>query len=275
MPQLLPYSVLISRHGVGNRLGVGQTIFLPGFQTGSRQGDQLRVGAADVQASQRRPQIARLRQPPYRPSGWADVGRLVGQDDAQDGAQSEYIAALVQLVDLAARLLRRHVGRRTHHRAGLRLQSAAVAAHGGDNAGLLLLNGRMLVAAHLGQAPVHDLHLVECPDHHVGRLQVAVDYVLAVSVGQRLTDLFKDGQKARQVGRGGRPFLEQFGKGAALDKLHGEEGAAVRQDADLMNGRNARVLQLPRDLRFLTETPFQPRVATVAFQKHLDRQDAP
>ena len=38
-----------------------------------------------------------------------------------------------------------------------------------------LLVGHAPLVEHLGQAPIHDLHLAERPDHDVRRLQVPVD----------------------------------------------------------------------------------------------------
>jgi hypothetical protein len=104
--------------------------------------------------------------------------RLAREDLAQDGAQPEHVAALVEAVHLAARLLGRHVGRRAQGLPGVGLAPRGVTpqrADGGER-GLRVLCGPVAVAGaeHLGQAPVHDLHLPEIPHHHVGRLQVAV-----------------------------------------------------------------------------------------------------
>ncbi len=51
----------------------------------------------------------------------------------------------------------------------------------------------------LGQAPVHHLDLAERADHHVRRLQVAVDHAPGVGVGDRLGDRLEDRQEAGQV----------------------------------------------------------------------------
>ena len=51
----------------------------------------------------------------------------------------------------------------------------------------------------LGQAPVHHLDLAERADHHVRRLQVAVDHAPGVGIGHRLADLLEDRQEPRQV----------------------------------------------------------------------------
>jgi hypothetical protein len=59
-----------------------------------------------------------------------------------------------------------------------------------------------------------------------------------------------------------------------VDELHGKEGPAIAQIAHLVNGRNARMLQLPGDLRFLQKTLLQFGLPQMAFQHHLDGQGA-
>ena len=56
----------------------------------------------------------------------------------------------------------------------------------------------------LGQAPVHHLDLAEAADHHVRRLQVAVDHPAGVGVGHRLGDRLEDREEPGQVRRPGR-----------------------------------------------------------------------
>src|SRR5262249_9530993 len=64
-----------------------------------------------------------------------------------------------------------------HRRPGRRLLRAS-----------LLLGPR---AQYLGQPPVHDLHFPEAPYHHIGWLEVAVDDVVGMGVGQRLAHLLE------------------------------------------------------------------------------------
>src|SRR5262249_3854198 len=56
--------------------------------------------------------------------------------------------------------------------------------------------------------------------------------------------------------------------------LHGEEGPAVRQGADLVDGRNARVLQLGGQARLVEETPRRRAALAVPAQKQLDGERA-
>ena len=53
----------------------------------------------------------------------------------------------------------------------------------------------------LGQAPIEHEHLAEGAQHHVGRLQVAMDDALGVGVADGVTDADKGGQQAAQFQR--------------------------------------------------------------------------
>jgi hypothetical protein len=57
---------------------------------------------------------------------------------------------------------------------------------------------------------------------------------------------------------------------AALDQLHGKEGAAVGQGAQVVNRRDARVLQLGGDARLVGEPAGAGRVGRVAVLEQLD-----
>ena len=89
-------------------------------------------------------------------------------------------------------------------------------------------------AMHLGEAPVHDLHLAEGADHDVRRLEVAVDHAAGVGVGDRLADLLEDREEAAPRSSAGvGPLVEQRGERAAVDQLHGEvrAGSCVEAEA--------------------------------------------
>ncbi len=105
------------------------------------------------------------------------------------------------------------------------------------------------------ESPIDHLHLAESPHHHVQWFEIAMDDALRVGIGDRLGDLFEDLQEPGQLMLGRRPLAEQFGQRAALNQLHAEKRTTVGQAADLMHGRNARMLKLPRDTSFLEE-PF-------------------
>ena len=76
-----------------------------------------------------------------------------------------------------------------------------------------------------------------------------------VRIRHGLADLLEDGQEPAPFALRVLAFLEQCGKRPSADKLHGEEGAAIRADAELVDGHDAGVLQLAFDLRLLEE-PF-------------------
>ena len=93
-----------------------------------------------------------------------------------------------------------------------------------------------------------------------------MDDAFGMGVGQRLANLFENGQQTRQVVIRWRfrlvllpcspvllfpcspALLQQFGQRLAPDLLHTEEGPAICQYADLMDGRHTRVLQAAHDL---------------------------
>ena len=93
-------------------------------------------------------------------------------------------------------------------------------------------------------------------------------------VGDRLADVLEDAQESRQVGRGECAFPQQGGQGAALDQLHGEVGTAVAEVADLVDRRDARMLELSGDLRFLDEASDEIGVIPVPVEQDLDGEVA-
>ncbi len=186
--------------------------------------------------------------------------RASGQDDAKNRSEAEYVATGVDLVDRPDGLLRRHERRRAKQAASLR---RPVLAAGGANLGAA--DGGVRIVArtagtsqaaghHLGQPPVHDLDIAEISDHDVGWLQVPMNHGVRVGIPDRLTHLLEDGQEPTTVGRRVGPVLQQCVEGPALNELHRQEGAAVGQGADLVNGWNSWVLHLACDVR-LVEKP--------------------
>ena len=93
----------------------------------------------------------------------------------EDQAEAPDVGAVID--DLAAGLLRRHVGDRAHHDALPR------AGHRGH---VRLRCGRRL---HLGEAEVEHLHAIARADEDVGGFDVAVDDARAMRGVQRVGDL--------------------------------------------------------------------------------------
>ena len=78
-----------------------------------------------------------------------------------------------------------------------------------------------------------------------------MDDPVGVRVSDVLADLLEDHQEPRPAGVGGPPLGQELRERPALDELHGEVGAFVGQGAQLVNGHDARVLELSGDLGLL------------------------
>ena len=210
------------------------------------------------------------------------IGRLAGEDLAEDRAQAEHVGPAVDSLDLAGGLLGRHVRGRAQHAAGLRLVQVRTAPHRRDQA----LLGRGLVRRlvgdasflqDLGQAPVHHLDLAEAAHHDVRRLQVAVDHASSVGVGHRLADGLEDATGSgagRAAGRSGRSDQQDAARVRPFDQLHREIRPAVGEGAQLVHRHDAGMLELAADLRFLDEPAHQLGLVLVAFEQDLDGQVA-
>ena len=98
--------------------------------------------------------------------GVAPKWQLAGEHLKQDNSQRINIAPPVSRMSLAARLLGRHVGRRTEH--------LTVHRHG------------HLTYFTAGQTKIHQMRLAFGVHHHVGRFQIAMDDALLVCVMQSL-----------------------------------------------------------------------------------------
>jgi hypothetical protein len=70
---------------------------------------------------------------------------------------------------------------------------------------------------YLGKAPVHDLDLAEGADHHVRRLEVAVNDIVGVGKRDCLADLLEDRHETPALGRLVGSGVKQLLQGLALD----------------------------------------------------------
>jgi hypothetical protein len=131
------------------------------------------------------------------------------------------------------------------------LGRAELSVHGDGGIGIgVVAKGELcvgLVGQYFGQPPVHYLHLAVCAHHHVGRLQIAVHDAPCVRIAHGVAHLLKDGDETAQPICRRLPVLEQVAQRVALDELHGQKGLAVGERAQVVGGRNARVLQLAGD----------------------------
>ena len=131
---------------------------------------------------------------------------------------------------------------------------------------MLLINDPSL-GQDFREAPVHHLHFTEGADHHVRWLKVAMDHSPCMDVGHGLADGFEDGKKTGHFPRHVAPLAKQFGQGAALHELHGEEGTTVGESTQLVNRHDPRVLELTGNLRLLDEAARQLRYIPVGFEQ--------
>ncbi|MFO0966236.1 MAG: hypothetical protein U0793_11720 [Gemmataceae bacterium] len=119
--------------------------------------------------------------------------RLPCQDDGQDRAQAEDVRAGVHLADGADRLPEGMY-------AGVPSTLPACVCEPSDSRRLTTCVSGMVSSGspragpdgqNLGQPPVHHLYLAEGAHHHVRRLEVPVDDIVSMSVGERLTYLLE------------------------------------------------------------------------------------
>ncbi len=77
-----------------------------------------------------------------------------------------------------------------------------------------------------------------------------MDDVVRVRIGQCLADLLEDRHEPAAVGRCVGSVFQRLVEGLPLDELHGQEGPAIGQGAEVVDWRDRRVLQLAGDARF-------------------------
>ena len=274
------HATQIGRDVGGDLPGVTGSVEGRRRQAPTGDGDQLELGPASVEPGAGIAKGGPGGQLLDVVRGAAHVGRLAAQDFAEDGAQPEDVSSLVEPVGLAARLLGRHVSRGAQHRPCPRGSgTAAIAvANGPDGVAEIaprsLLIGGSRRTEHFGQSPVHDLHLAEPAHHDIGRFEVAVNDAASMSVGNRLADVFEDPQQPGPVVTRMLTLTQERGQGAALDELHGEIRPVIGERAQLMDGNDSRVLELPADLGLLDEPADQFGVLAVRLEQDLDRQIA-
>ena len=160
----------------------------------------------------------------------ADALRGPGENAARHFPAEHFVEHHAHRVDVralihvhAALLLRSHVVWRAHDEAGL-----------GGGGGFRRRFGQPR------QAKVRDLHMALGVHHDVGRLDVPVHDALPVRVGQRRADL--PGERQRLLGI--EPDLvNDLVQIRALDEFHDEEKVALRRLAEVMHGKDVRVVE--------------------------------
>jgi len=109
------------RDAGGHLSGVRRAIRLLDGQATLAECDEFRFRSARIEPSECVLQFAAFRELPRRFPTRCHVGRMSGQNHAEDRAEAEDIAAGVDLIPGAARLFGRHVRRSSEHRSGPRL----------------------------------------------------------------------------------------------------------------------------------------------------------
>ncbi len=190
-----------------------------------------------------------------RPGPRAGERLLADEELVQDDAGRKHVAAPVDAA--AGDLLGRHVRRRAHHGAGL---------------GLFRIGA---VIGHARDAEVRELDSRLAVEHHVGRLDVAVDDARLVRELQRVEQLAHDAHRLLKLEAlvGVEEVLELL----ALDELHDDVGD-VALLAEVVHLDDVRMVQ-PRDRLRLAHEPhrilFGRRlVVEVALEDGLDRDFA-
>ena len=176
----------------------------------------------------------------------------------QHHPERELVAAVVDLA--ALRLLGRHVGHGSEHRAGR-----------GEGCG----GGRLVVAARLArrarldasEPEVEHLGAAVRRDDHVLRLQVAVDDALGVRGGERVRHLGADRQQPldRQAAR-----REQAAQALPVDELH-HDVVIRRRRPELVDRHDVRVVERGGRLRLELEPRHEARVAGPGLGQRLER----
>jgi hypothetical protein len=106
----------------------------------------------------------------------------------------------------------------------------------------------MLSASRRREAEVRDAHPSAAVEHHVGRLEVAVQDAAVVSGGEARTNLARDVE--RLVGGQVADARQQRGEVLAVDVFHREEMPMPIGLADVEHAAHVRVCDLARDADF-------------------------
>jgi hypothetical protein len=171
--------------------------------------------------------------------------RSPGQQLVEHRSQGEDVASLVDGLEVASRLLRAHVRRGSEGHPFLGQLRSAV--------GRGPRPPRLCLAAALGQPPVDDRGLAVRADHHVGRLEIAVDDRLTVCVRHGLGGVDQMRQQLEPLLH--RPALGQRSlEGPTPHELLGRVERPVRAPRELVDGGDAGMIQLRGEPRLPEET---------------------
>ena len=132
------------------------------------------------------------------------------------------------------------------------------------------LDGLLHVALHrrrLGEAEVDELHLTPGREHHVRRLEIAVDHALGVRLFEPGDDLHRDRERLFE---GHRPAGQAVRQRFTLHPLEDEVGRAIHP-LEAVDRGDVRMAERGEDPRLAFEAPQAPRVAAKRVGQALDR----
>jgi hypothetical protein len=208
----------------------------------------------------------------------AFIRRLAGQEAKEGRAERIHVAPRAQQVEVAAGLLRAHVGRRAQGAAGQRLGAAT--GRGGHERAFAGAGAGLGPAQRLGQPPVHDQRLAVLADDHIARLDVTVQHAARVRVLDGVTHVGEPLQQLAQLQRAaprllfqrliGVEVLDGHFEAVALDEPHRVIGTAAGIGAQPVNRDNSGVLQPAGDLGFHEEPLPAGRVVGVLVEDLLE-----
>ena len=123
-------------------------------------------------------------------------------------------------------------------------------------------------AGEAGQAEVGDAHLAGAVDHHVGRLEVAMDHAAFVRGGEAGAHLPRDLERA--IFREPSDAAQQRAEILAVHVLHRQEGVSVDL-VDVVHAADVRVRDLARHPHFGVQLRQPRRVAIDVGRQELQR----
>ena len=165
--------------------------------------------------------------------GGSIEGTLARDELVKNDAEGELVAA--KIAHVGARLLGRHVVDRAEDRAGRAVRHRHIRVADG--------------VGQFGQPEVEDLHEAVGSDHHVLRLQIAMNDAAVVRRRQSLRHF---GHQPHNLLERKVAFRRQVAQIASFDQLHDDEGDLV-DAADVVDGDDVRMVELRRGARLLLE----------------------
>ena len=214
--------------------------------------DQARDGARDIGAQRAPVRLVSQEGGGHLGHGAPREHRPAGQHLEQHAPERPDVRPRI---DVPARhLLRAHVAGGADDEADL-----------GDR-----LDGLLRVALHrrrLGEAEVDELHLTPGREHHVRRLEIAVDHALGVRLFEPGDDLHRDRERLFEGQRSaGQAVRQRF----TVHSLEDEVGRAIHP-LEAVDRGNVRMAERGEDPRLAFEAPQAPRVAAKRVGQALDR----